>query len=428
MFRRLFSVDEAKMILQKSFRPRPVGIEDVLILDAHNRVLATDVVSPLDIPPFNRSTVDGYAVNASDTFGADETHSTSLRLIGRVKIGELPKVKITKGTAAEIVTGAPIPEGADSAVMIEYTERRENTVLVRQSVALGENIMKAGSDIRKGETVLKKSALLGPYEIGALSAIGLAKVAVYKRPSVAVFSTGAELVEPGRELKRGKIFDINAYGLSAAIVECGCQPLMMGIVQDEKEEMTRALKKALSEADMVMTSGGVSVGPTDVIPKVLDILGKPGIIIYGIAIKPGKPTAIAVVKNKPVFSLPGHPASALLIFHLFVRPLLIRMTGRQPEPPLIVKALTSTRLFSARGRRTYVTVTLKRDKKDNIIASPVPTGLSGAVTTLSKAHGFTVVHESQQFIEKGQVVEVELLRPDVYYSLMSSRSWSTEYD
>lgn len=422
MFRRLISVDEAKDILQRSFSPRPVGTQNVPLFDAYNRVLAVDVISPLDIPPFSRSTVDGYAVNAADTFGAEETSPASLRLIGRVRIGELSKVKIMKGAAAEIVTGAPIPKGADSVVMIEYTERRESTVLVHQSVASGENVMKAGSDIHKGETVLEKSALLGPYEIGVLSAIGLARVSVYRRPRVAVFSTGAELVEPGKPLKGGKIFDINAFALGAAVAECGGQALMMGIVQDEKEEMTRALEKALLDADIVMTSGGVSVGPTDIIPKVLETLGKPGVIVYGIAIKPGKPTAIALVKNKPVFSLPGHPASALLIFHLFVRPLLIRMTGMHSEPPLTVKAMTSTRFFSARGRRTYITVTLKRDKKGNIIASPVPTGLSGAVTTLAKAHGFIVVHESQQFVEKGQVVEANLLRPDVYYSLMSKKS------
>jgi molybdenum cofactor synthesis domain-containing protein len=282
--------------------------------------------------------------------------------------------------------------------------------------------MKAGSDIHKDETVLEKSALLRPYEIGILSAIGLARVMVYRQPRVAVFSTGAELTEPGKPLKGGKIFDINAYALSAAVAECGGQPLMMGVVQDEREEMTRALEEALLVADMVITSGGVSVGPTDIIPKVLDTLGKPGIIVYGIAVKPGKPTAIALVKNKPVFSLPGHPASALLIFHLFVRPLLISMTGRRPEPPITVKAMTTTRFFSARGRRTYITVTLKRDRKGNIVASPVPTGLSGAVTTLAKAHGFIIVHESQPFVEKGQFMEVELLRPDVYHSLMSKKS------
>lgn len=421
MFRRLVSVDDARKILQRNFTPKPVGAESVLLSDAYDRVLATDVISPLDIPPFNRSTVDGYAAKAADTFGAEENRPVSLKLIGRVRVGESPSVKVKKGAVAEIVTGAPTPEGADSVVMIEYTERRENTVLVRQSVTSGENVMKAGSDIRKGETVLKKSTLLGPYEIGVLAAIGLARVTVYKRPRVAVFSTGAEVVEPGNPLKGGKIFDINAHALSAAVVECGGQPFNMGIVQDEKDEMTHALRKALLDADVVITSGGVSVGPTDIIPKVLNTLGEPGVIVYGIAIKPGKPTTIALVNNKPVFSLPGHPTSALLIFHLFVRPTLIRMTGKEPEPLLTVKAMTSTRFFPARGRRTYVTVTLKRDKKGNIIASPVSSGLSGAITTLAKAHGFTTVHESQQFVEKGQVAEVELFTPYVYYSLMMQK-------
>jgi len=419
LFKRLVSVDEARKILEQNFAPKPVGTEDVLLSDAYNRVLATDVISPLDIPPFNRSTVDGYAVNADDTFGAEEARPVSLRLTGQVRVGESPRLRVKKGTAAEIVTGAPIPEGADSVVMIEYTERKENTILVRQSVALSENVMKAGSDIRKGETILKKPTLLGPYEIGVLSAIGLARVSVYKRPRVAVFSTGAEVVELGKPLKGGKIFDINSHALSAAIAECGGQPISMGIVQDEKDMMTRALRKALFDADVVITSGGVSVGPTDIIPKVLDTLGKPGVIVYGMAIKPGKPTTIALVKDKPVFSLPGHPASALLIFHLFVRPILIRMTGKRPEPPLTVKAMTSTRFFSARGRRTYVTVALNRGKEGNIIASPVPVGLSGAITTMMKAHGFATVHESQQFIEKDQVVEVEIFRPDIYHLLMS---------
>jgi len=181
--------------------------------------------------------------------------------------------------------------------------------------------------------------------------------------------------------------------------------------------MDAALKRALNAADAVITSGGVSVGPTDIIPKVLNKLGKPGVVVYGIAIRPGKPTAIAIINDKPVFSLPGHPSSALLIFHLLVRPLLAHMAGRKEEPPVIVKAKISERLFPSRGRRTYVTVTLKKDKAGKIVALPVATGLSGAITTLAKADGFTVIHESQQFIEKDQTVEVELFKPNLYYSL-----------
>jgi len=418
MFRKLASVDEAKKILAQNFTPNPVGKEFVPLAAAHNRVLATDVVSPLEIPPFNRSTVDGYAVKTVDTFGAEEDRPVALKLIGKVNVGEAPRIKVEKGTVAEIVTGAPIPKGADAAVMIENTVRKDKTVLVHQSVSLGENVMKAGSDIPKGEIVLQKGAVFSSYEVGVLAAIGSAKVAVYGRPRVAIFSTGAEVVEPGTTLLEGKIFDINAHALSAAVAECGGEPLNMGIVQDETEQMEKAFKKALSTADVVITSGGVSVEPTDIIPKVLDTLGKPGVIVYGIAIRPGKPTTIAVINNKPVFSLPGHPASALLIFHLFVRSTLVRMAGRKEDLPLTVNAVTSERLFPSRGRRTYITVTLKRDKSGRIVASLVPTGLSGAITTLAKADGFIVIHESQQFIEKGQIVEVELFKPSVYYSLM----------
>jgi len=418
VFRKLVSVDEARRILEKNLKPKPVGKEQVSLSDAYNRVLAADVASPLDIPPFSRSTVDGYAVKAQDTFGADEDNAVSLKLVGRINIGEKPRIRVVNGAAIEIVTGTPIPEGADAVVMVEHTSRNDNTILVRQSAAVGENVMKAGSDIRKGDIVLKEDAVLSPFEIGALAAVGSATVQVYKRPRVAIFSTGAEVVEPGQRLAEGKIFDINAHALSASVAELGGEPLNMGIVQDEFDQMKTALKKALSMADVVITSGGVSVGPTDIIPKVLDTLGKPGVIVYGIAIRPGKPTAIAITDGKPVFSLPGHPASALLIFYLFVRPILLGMAGKKARLSMKVKAVLSERLFSARGRRTYVTVTLRRERSGRIVASPVSTGLSGAITTLAKADGFVVINENQQFIDKGETVPVELFKAETYHIFM----------
>jgi len=418
MFRKLVTVEEAKKLLDQNFTPKPLGIETVSLSEAHGRVLAVDIISPFDVPPFDRSTVDGYAVKADDTFGADEDRPLSLKLCGEVTIGEAPKVKIGRGMAAEIVTGAPMPEGADAVVMMEHTVRKGETILVHTSVSKTENIMRAGSDIRKGETVLKKSVLLSSHEVGVLAAVGAAKVNVYKRPRVAIISTGAEIVEPGKQLASGKIYDINAHALSAEVIECGGEPINLGIVQDQADQMKTALKEALTVADVVITSGGVSVGPTDIIPKVLDMLGKPGVIIYGVAMRPGKPTTMAIINGKPVFSLPGHPASSLLTFHLFVKPVLIKMTGRTEELPLTVKAVTSERLFPARGRRTYVTVTLKRDKKGKIMAYPVPTGASGAITTLSKADGFMEIHENQQFVHAGETVTVHLFKPEVYYSLM----------
>ncbi len=418
MFRKLVSFDEAKSILAKHYLPKPVGAELVALSEGYNRILASDIISPHDIPPFNRSTVDGYTVKSADTFGAEETSPIRLKLAGKISVGEPPKVKVRKGTVAEIVTGAPTPTGADAVVMIEYTERKGNSILVKQAVSTGENVMKVGSDIHKDELVLQEGITLSPYEIGVLAAIGSAKVQVYKRPRVAIFSTGSEVVEPGKPLTSGKIFDINAHALSASVEECGCEPLNMGIVKDEPRQMKTAMQKALKTADALITSGGVSVGPTDIIPKVLDTVGKPGVIIYGVAIRPGKPTTIAIVDNKPVFSLPGHPTSSLMIFYLFVRPILLRMAGRRKEVIKTVKAAVSERLFPARGRRTYVTVTLKRDNAGRLVASPVPIGLSGAITTLAKADGFIVIPEKQQFIEKGATVSVELFKPDTYYSLI----------
>ena len=232
MFRKLVSLEEAKKALNRSFSPKPVGTEQISLSGALNRTLAIDVISSYDIPPFDRSTVDGYAVKAADTFGADEDKPVLLKLCGEIHIGEPPRVTIRKGETAQIVTGAPIPEGADSVVMVEYTVQRGADILFHSAVGKGENVMKAGSDIRKGELVLKKGTVLSSHEIGILAAIGKARVEVFKRPKVAILSTGAEIVEPGEPLSSGKIFDINAHTLSAAVAECGGEPMNMGIVQD----------------------------------------------------------------------------------------------------------------------------------------------------------------------------------------------------
>lgn len=421
MFRKLVSVEEAKQILAKSYTPKPVGKERVRLSEAYNRVLATEVTSSFNVPPFDRSTVDGYAVKAEDTFGADEDKPVTLKLIGQVNVGEATKVKVQKGTAVQIVTGAPTPEGADSVVMVEYTVQKDGRILIHSAVSKGENVMKAGSDIRRGETTLKLGTVLFTHEIGLLAALGMERVEVFKRPRVAIISTGAEVVAPGKPLTPGKIYDINTHALNAAVIECGCDPINLGIVQDQTDPMETALKKALSTTDIAITSGGVSVGPTDIIPKVLTKLGKPGVIVYGIAMRPGKPTTIAVIDGKPVFSLPGHPASALLVFHLFVRPVLVRMSGRRLEHPLTVRAVASERLFPARGRRTFVTVTLKRDRAGKIVASPVPVGLSGAITTLAKADGFTEIPEDQQFVDAGATVTVQLFKPDRYFALTKEK-------
>ena len=411
MFRKLMTLDEAKNAIDAHFKPAPLGEEDVALLEAYNRVLKENIVSKLDIPPFNRSTVDGYAVKAEDTFGADENQPVTLKISGMVNVGEQPQVVLGKGEAAEIVTGAPIPQGADAVVMVEDTERENDNLQVFSAVTSNENVMKKGSDIKAGELVLNAGQVLGASEIGVLAALGLTKAKAYKPPMVAVLSTGGEVTEPGKPLPPGKIYDINAYSLSTAVIESGGKPVYFGVVPDDKAELTKALSTALASADIVITSGGVSVGPRDFTPQIVDSLGKPGLIVYGIAVKPGKPTTVAFAGDKPIFSLPGHPASALLIFYLLVRPIIQRLSGRPATEIRSIKAFAGARMFSAKGRRTFVMVRLVLDPETcRLIAEPVESGASGAITTLAKADGFVEVPENQQFIDIDEEVSVKLFR------------------
>jgi molybdenum cofactor synthesis domain-containing protein len=404
------TLDEAQKAIESQFKPAALGEEEAVLLEAYDRVLSEDVVSTLDIPPFNRSTVDGYAVKAEDTFEADENQPATLKVSGVVNVGEQPQVKVGKGEAVEIVTGAPIPEGADAVVMVEDTEREDGELRVFSPVTPNENVMKRGSDIKKGEAVLKKGQILDSSEIGVLAALGLTKVKVSRIPMVAVLSTGGEVTEPGKPLPPGKIYDINAYSISTAVVESGAKPVYFGVVPDDKAALSKALQTALASADMVITSGGVSVGPRDYTPQIVDSLGKPGIVVYGIAVKPGKPTTVGFVGDKPVFSLPGHPASALLIFYLLARPLIQRLAGRPVTAIKTVRAAAGSRMFSAKGRRTFVMVKLMFDESCRLIAEPVETGASGAITTLAKADGFVEIPENEQFVDADEEVLVALFR------------------
>jgi len=410
LFRKLLTFEEAKKAIDDQFNPAFLGEEETVLLEAYNRVLNQDVASGLDIPPFNRSTVDGYAVKAKDTFGAEENQPATLRISGSVSVGEQPNFEVAPGEAVEIVTGAPIPEGADAVVMVEDTEREDSQLQVFDAVTSNENVMKKGSDIKKGDIVLRKGRVLGSSEIGVLAALGLTKVKVLKIPIVAVLSTGAEVTEPGKALQAGKIFDINAYSISTAVVESGGKPVYFGVVPDDKAVLAKAMRTAVTCADMVITSGGVSVGPRDYTPEIVDSLGKPGIVVYGIAVKPGKPTTVGFVGQKPVFSLPGHPTSALLIFYLLARPLILRLAGRPTTAMKTIRAFAGSRMFSAKGRRTFVMVKLEFDKDCRLIAEPVETGASGAITTLANADGFVEIAENEQFLDVDQEVTVVLFR------------------
>ena len=409
MFRELISLDEAKQRIEEYLHPKPVGTIDVQLTEASSRVLARDLISPLDVPPFNRSTVDGFAVKAENTFSADENKPVTLKVIGRVNVGEVTKLQVKKGNSMEIVTGAPLPDGADSVVMVENTSQVDGEISIYRSVVKGENVMVLGSDIRKGDTILKMGTILSPRELGVLAALGFNNVEVFRKPVVAIISTGGEIVEPGRSLPPGKIYDINTFTLTAAVKESGGEVMNFGVVSDDNIDLLKVeLKKALEAADVIITSGGVSVGPKDYVPRVIDELGKPGLVVHGVAIKPGKPFAFGVVDGKPIFSLPGHPTSSLLAFMSLVQPVLYKLGCRDEEPSKTLKAIASNKFFSSRGRRTFITVTLKKEDADHWVATQASAGHSGAITTLAFADGYIEVKEDQPFIDAGEEVDVYL--------------------
>jgi len=408
IFRELVSVEEARKKLGEYFQPKTTGVERTPLKASCGRVLAEDVIALIDVPPFDRASMDGYAVDAEDTFRADEEHPIELKLIGSIEAGTKPEITVQSGQAAEVSTGAPMPKGANAVVMVEYTSLDGDLLKVFRSVSPGENIMAAGTDIMAGELVLRTGTLLTPRETGVLAALGLSEVDVFRKPKVAVISTGNELVTPGEPLSFGMIYDINAQTISDSVRECGGESIFIGIIRDRIEEIRQKLAEAVRVADVVVVSGGTSVGVGDLLYRVIDSLGSPGILIHGVAVKPGKPTIIAVADGKPIFSLPGYPTSALMIFNIFVAPIIRSMAGLGPElVAATVIANTSSRIFTSGGRREYVPVNLVKTKEDDYRVYPVPGG-SGAITTLAKADGFIEVPKNRTFLEEDETVEVRL--------------------
>jgi len=407
VFRELVSVEEAKRLLRERFEPKPLGIEEVVLDEAVGSVLGEDIVAGVDVPPFDRASMDGYAVRAEDSFGAEEDRPVTLKVLGRVMAGEVPTMTVGSGEAVEISTGAPIPRGASAVVMVEYTSLRE-ALKVYQSVVPGENIMASGADIMAGELVLRAGDILTPRETGVLAAIGRRSVKVYRRPKVAIMSTGNEVVQPGERLEFGRIYDINGRTLADSVAENGGRPIFLGIIGDREDEIQAKVGEALTVSDMVLTSGGTSAGVGDLLYRVIDDLGPPGMLVHGIAVRPGKPAIIGMAQGKPVFGLPGYPTSALMIFNVFVRPVLREMAGLPGEvESRVVEAVTAERIFSSGGRREYMPVNLVQSDKGGYMIYPVPGG-SGAITTLAEADGYIEIPEGRVYLDEGEKVSVEL--------------------
>ncbi|NFS06329.1 molybdopterin molybdotransferase MoeA [Clostridium botulinum] len=398
------SIKEAKDLIEKNFNVKPIK-EEVELLNSIDRVIYEDIVSQINVPNFRRSTVDGYAVNSKDIAGASESMPAMMNYKGEVFMGKIPEVNMNfPGDCVYVPTGGMIPEGADSVVMVEYTERvHEDTVLINKATAYGEKVVEIGEDIAKEEVIIKKGERLRPYEIGVLSSLGITKVPVCRKPKVAIISTGDEIVDPNKELKLGQIRDINSYLLQASIIEDGAIPINYGIIRDDFNLLKNTVEKAIEDTDIVLISGGSSVGKKDITIDVINSLGDPGVFVHGIAIKPGKPTIIGNVKDKIVFGLPGHPLSAAIVYKIIAKHYIDKIAGAKEEVfPIICKF--NINYHSAKGREEYLPVTLNWQENE-IIASPI-FSKSGLISGFSKAYGFIKIDKNLEGIKKDEKVFV----------------------
>lgn len=396
--RRAVRIEEASSALYSRFKPL-YRQEKVALSDALGRVLGVDIKAPMDVPPFDRASMDGYATRAADTYGASEGKPVSLKSLGYIAAGTPSKIVITAGKCSGIATGAPMPKGANCVVMVEHAEKSDGEIRISRPAHPGENVMRAGADIRKGEKILAKGTVLTPRETGVLAALGIDAVKVLARPRVAIISTGTELVEPGEPLVPGKIYDVNARSITDVVKGQGCIPEFLGVARGG-DELWRLLKG--TRHDVVITTGGTSVGEEDVSRAVIEKLGE--VLVHGLAVKPGKPTLLADIRGKPFIGLPGYPTSALVVFYVLVAPFLRHLAGLPRLEPRKIRARLASRVFSARGRREYLPVSVA-----NGLASPILKG-SGAITTLAGADGFVEIPERVEILEEGSEVDVVLFQ------------------
>ena len=385
-----------------------VGAEDVTTIQALGRVTAEDVVSPEDLPAFARSTMDGFSVRARDTFGATEGLPAYLDLIGEVPMGRPAGVRLAAGQAAKAYTGGMLAENADAVIMVERTQTLDQTSIeALRAVAPGENVVQVGEDVREGDVILPKGSVIRPQDIGGLLALGVTRVTVSRKPRIGIVSTGDELIPPDAGVGPGQIRDINTYTISELVAQAGGEPVPIALVEDEFEAQRQAAIDGLGRCDALVFSAGSSVSNRDLTADVINSLGKPGVIVHGISIKPGKPTVLGMARDKPVFGLPGNPVSAMVVFGLIVRPAIYHLSGcaQIPASPQ-VQATLARNIPSVAGREDYVPVRLK-PSDDHIRAVPV-FGKSNLIFTLIRSDGIVKVPLDRSGLYEGETVNVRV--------------------
>ncbi len=406
-FTKLMTPQEAREVFARAYRPEPLGTERVGLPEALHRILAQDVRASTDLPAFDRSTVDGFAVRAHDTTLASSGRPVTLDVVGEVAMGGAVPFAVDRGQTARIPTGGMLPDGADAVVMQEHVVRKDGAVSIERPVKPADNVVRRGADVRAGEVILRPGRRLRPQDLGLLAGLDVPDVTVYLRPRVATIVTGDELVPPGQSLRGSQIHDMNSYTLSGLIVEAGGVPRSYGIVRDNLAMLVECARQAYQQCDALLLAGGSSVGDKDVVTDAIAALGEPGIVVHGIAIRPGKPTILAVAGGKPVFGLPGNVVSAMVIFDQFIRPVMHGLTGlrESPRPGGTVRARL-TRQITTGDREDHVRVSLVA-RPGSLWAAPLPGG-SAIITSMVRADGLIVVPE-RTTLEEGAEVEVSLL-------------------
>ena len=406
-FFKVVTIEEGKRLLMDNFKDYIFEIEEINILNSLGRVLAEDIYSNINVPEFNRSTVDGYAIKVSDSHGATDSIPSILNILGEVMMGQEANIRIKSGEAVYVPTGGMIPQGADGMIMIENTEKMdEDTVLIYKPISQDENIIQKGEDIEAGALALKRGRKITPEVVGVLAALGVSSFKVYKKPRFCIISTGDEIIGIDEELTVGKVRDINSYALYALIEEIGGEIVGNSVVKDDYDLLRDEVEKALDISDIVMISGGSSVGTRDYTHKVIDSFNGKGVFVHGVSIKPGKPTIMGEGKGKLIFGLPGHPVSSIIVFKTFLEYFINNKLGVETIAPR-VNAIIESNFPSAPGRTTYQMVRLsERDGK--FYATPT-FGKSGMISLLSESQGYVIIEIHEEGIYKGEEREVYLI-------------------